>query len=738
MRIKVKARNIVLFFILLTTVTGCSPAAVATSTGAASQPQNEAQIASTSAPTEMPAPTAMPTPEIPVKIGTTLPVSDSIFNNENINTVQEIGVTQNGLRITRMTADFKNVFIADRSGVTLCEMAVEKASIPSGIDAFDEDEIIIPCKKILNRWDVQVRLNEEQTFSTNDFVITPSGSHFLAVTDEAIEVFDREGNPVGTVTTPTANFKVALSDDAYVALAADGAVQVIDAADGQTVFEDSGTGVAYSPDGKFLAVQKRMAIYLYSTSDWSQVYEFTQDADSGWAFSSNGQWIANFIDKDLVIHSLVDGEYSHTIRDLTMRNLYETATRYTKYTPTDLVLSNEGEFVIGTMILQTESEEYRTFSASSYTELAKDTETKYNVVADIDTYSIYTIIDTANVAIDDEFHRVYHLGIEKPWKYLAETQKFYFSKYEDALLYTTYPDKPYTRENELCIITSELDVVCQSHYLRIDSEGNFLTTSNDRTAVVKAKIDADASESGMLFESYNNLGIFDVKDANLTSYSVKALNEKYHSFIGGYKGDDRVVDYESGEILRTWKTSISQPVMSANSDYVAFLYSNRVSGGYSRIGYYDFINNKFQLLHYETRASSFAFTDDSTKLLGIENESTKDGIDKIIAYDLSSEDTPSPETVVEFDYQEQPETGRLNSLTISSDDSLIVAGTDNGYLLAFDLEDGSLIYQWPAHENASILAVAFSPDGNTIYSSSEYGEIKVWGSEPLEWDIELE
>ena len=644
-----------------------------------------------------------------------------------------------GYRITRMTADFKNVFIADRSGITLCEMAVEKSSIPSGINAFDTTEIIIPCKKVINRLDVQVRLNEDQSFSTGDFVITPSGSHFLAVTDEAIEVFDREGNPIGTVTTPIADFKVALSvDGAYVALAADGTVQVINAADGQTVFEDSGTGATFSPDGKFLAVQKRMAIYLYSTSNWSQIYEFTQDADSGWAISSNGQWIANYIDKDLVIHSLVDGEYSHTIRDLTMRYLSETATRYTKFTPAELALSNEGEFVLGITIMSTESEEYRTLLASSHTDLSVDRETKYNVVTDIDTDSIHTILDVANVAIDDEFRRVYHLGIEKPWKYLAETQKFYFSKDGIVLLYTTYPDKPYTRENELCIIASALDVVCESQYLRIDSEGNLLAFNNDRTALVKVEISPDASETGMLFKSFNDLGVFDVEEANLTSYSVKILNQKYYRFIGSYKGDDRVVDFETGEILRTWKTGISQPTISSNSDYAAFLYSNQVTGGYSRVGYYDFGNNKFQLLHYETRASSFVFTNDSTKLMGIENESTKGGIDKIIAYDLSSEDTPTAETMVEFIYQEQPEVGRLNSLAISSDDSLIVAGTDNGYLLAFDPKDSSLIHQWQAHENASILAVAFSPDGRTIYSSSEYGEIKVWGSEPLEWIIDLE
>ena len=90
-------KKTILFFILITIITGCSQSAVPTPTGSDSQSQNEAKIASMAAPADLPAPTAMPTPDIPVKIGTSLPVSNSIFNNQNISSVQEIGVTQNGL-----------------------------------------------------------------------------------------------------------------------------------------------------------------------------------------------------------------------------------------------------------------------------------------------------------------------------------------------------------------------------------------------------------------------------------------------------------------------------------------------------------------------------------------------------------------------------------------------------------------------------------------------------------------
>ena len=694
----------------------------------------ETQILHTPSTTETSTPTATPTPDLPQKIGASLPASTMAFNNENIDTVQEIGVAQNGYRITRMTSDLKNAYIADRSGIILCEMSVEKPLIPSGADAFSEEniKIIVPCKNIINHWDILLRLNENQTFNPADFVITPTGSHFLVVTDNDIQIYNRGGDLRGALAIPETDFKVELSvDGKYAALTYSDKVHIIDIQDGQTAFEDDGTNAEFSPDGKFLVVQKRMAVYLYSTSDWSPVYEFPQDSGSGWAISGNGQWIANYVGNDVVIHNLADGEYSHTIKDLTYRYLSETSTRYTKFVPDYLVFSNEGEYLIGITVISTVSEEYHTSIAQPMEEIQGKI---ISVVTDMDSNALNQVVDVANVAVDDQFN-IYYLGTEKPWKYLAETQRFYFTKEGNTLLYTAYTDDPYERSNELCTLTSSLDVVCQSKNIQIDSEGNILTKDNFGTALVKVEIDPNASNTGMLIKSFKDLGISVNEDAHLTSYNVKVLNQKHNSFIGSYKSEDRVVDMETGEILRTWKISINNPVVSPDSDYAAFLYSDLTVGGFSRVGYYDFKNNKFQLLHYETRPSSFAFCNQSEKLLGIENESTQNGLDKIVAYALSSEDAAMPETVAEFVYLDQPEIGRLNAMAISPDDSLIIAGTDKGYLLAFDPEDGSLIHYWQAHENATVLAVAFSPDGTNLYSSSEYGEIKVWGSQPFEWNV---
>ena len=732
-----KAGSTIILLTLMAAFAGCSQGAVSISSEPDEQPQIETQALQFPAATDIPAPTATPTPDLPLKIGTSLPVSMTVFNNENVENLQEIGVAQNGYRITRMTSDRKNVYIADRSGITLCEMSVEKPLIPSGADAFSEEKnkTIVPCKKIIDHWDFLLRLNENQTFNPGDFVITPTGSHFLVVTDNDIQIYDRGGDLVGALSIPETDFKAELSvDGKYAALTYSGKVHIINNRDGQTSFEDDGTNAEFSPDGKFLAVQKRMAVYLYSTSDWSPVYEFPQDSGSGWAISGNGQWIANYVGNDVVIHNLADGEHSRTIKDLTYRYLSETSTRYTKFVPDYLVISNEGEYLIGITVMSTVSEEYHTSIAQPMEEIQGKI---INVITDMDSNALNQVADVANVAVDDQFN-IYYLGTEKPWKYHAETQRFYFTKEGNTLLYTAYADDPYERSNELCTLTSSLDVVCQSKNIQIDSEGNILTKDNFGTAWVKVEIDPNASNTGMLIKSFKDLGISVNEDAHMTSYNVKVLNQKQNCFIGSYKGEDRVVDMETGEILRTWKTGINHPVVSPDSDYASFLYSDLSVGGFSRVGYYDFENNKFQLLHYETRPSSFAFSHTSERLLGIENESIKNGKDKIIAYTLSSEDAAISETVAEFAYLDHPEVGRLNTLAISPDDSLIIAGTDKGYLLAFDPEDGSLIHSWQAHENAAILATALSPDGTNLYSSSAFGEIKVWGSQPFEWDATAE
>ena len=45
-----------------------------------------------------------------------------------------------------------------------------------------------------------------------------------------------------------------------------------------------------------------------------------------------------------------------------------------------------------------------------------------------------------------------------------------------------------------------------------------------------------------------------------------------------------------------------------------------------------------------------------------------------------------------------------------------------------------MIHQMKAFEGSPVLAIEFIKDGKLLITSSQNGEIKIWGSEPFDWD----
>ena len=114
---------------------------------------------------------------------------------------------------------------------------------------------------------------------------------------------------------PQEDYSFTISPDgSLISILRGNKIVVIQTKDGEEVFADDGLLVRFSSDGKYLAVQKRMAVYLYSVIDWSNTYQFPQNQMDGWDISGNGALIANSTGKDLVIHRLSDGEYVKTIK----------------------------------------------------------------------------------------------------------------------------------------------------------------------------------------------------------------------------------------------------------------------------------------------------------------------------------------------------------------------------------------------------------------------------------------
>ena len=680
-----KVRFTYIFSLLLIALTACSQSVSNKGTTATDPSGNQVQV--TNVPALSPSPTEVSTPNIPVEAGSQLPISDQSFSNENISKVQEIGIVYNGQKLAQYTTNLEELFIGDESGISVYKMKVISTLVPVESSVFKEIFKLVPFYERINFYAIPPRINDDHSFNTSDLSISADGSHFSVVTRDDIQVYDREGNLTGKLQIPDTEFKTVLSTDGtFEALVYNDTVNILDVLDGSTVLDTDGTEARFTNDGNYVAVKKRMAIYLYSTADWAEVYTFSQNPFADWAISIDSQAIATSVDDDLVVHNLSNGELSFTIN------------RY---------LSDQDRI----------------------------TAYLFKVIP----YMDKSLLDEDHIAdfwnyLDDSKYDALFTDFNKSWKREAIQQSFYTTSDGTVLINSIYVDELNNTHTETCMILPTLDLVCNSVNIIMDSNDNIFTGSSSSNSYLEiGNINPEAKETNDIFSSYDTVDF--AEDTNFKSYRILAINLQKQYFIGNYKYNNRVVDSNTGEVLNSWKEDINHPIFSPNSEYIAFLYSDVNSGSPYRVGYYDYTNNQFQLLHYETRPSSFAFTNDSTKLFGIENEATQDGVDKVIAYTLGTEEVTA-ETVAEFDYRDYPEMGRLSSLAISPADDIVLVGTDKGYVLAFGMQNGTILHQWQAHNNASVLAVAFSRDGKTIYTSNEYGEIKVWGNSPYVWEAD--
>ena len=732
-----KANKILLLCLLFIALSSCNQKTQAIKVSENNQKLNDTQSVSTS--TVLPTPTGTPTPEIPVHIGTPIPFSDAPLSKDTINHIQEVGYVQNGHLLTRATSNLNEMFIADRSGVTLCKMEI-----------LEDLSRVVPCQDVINNWDIDIRINNDQSLNTDDFVITPTGSHFLIVTNTNIQIYDHEGVIQGELLIPDNNFTSALSPDgSFASITSNETVNVYKVMDGEIVFTTDGFESKFTSDGKFLAAQKRMAVYLYSTEDWSLIYTFPQDRDSDWAISGNANLIANYVGKDLVIHNLSDGEYSHTVQNISSD----------QFGTGDIIISPSGKTAI--QVFKTiKNNNYRTTYDDWFTFVPEEECFEYQIKksyynigveeGEVDSkwYVSGDYMSSINTAttnnLIDKDENIYFIHLERPWKYLATGQRFYNFEDGTIVLFSIYTDEPYPHPNEVCKIDPSLEVTCETTYysflldagLITDSTGHIYTTFRDNDylhLLLQAEFIPQASDIDTLISAYKKIEV--PKEIDMSSYQLKAVNNEKNFFIGHYKYYDDVIDMGTGEKLLDWKGDISYAIQSSDSNFIAFIYKKSYTNDPMRLGIYDYANNAWILFQNEYRPSSYVFTNDSEQLVSIINESTQNGVDKIVAYPLYEEEKEAI-VIAEYAYQENPDVGRLNTIALSPDGGLILAGTDKGYILGFDKATGELIYQWQADSDAAILAVTFTKDGKTIYTSSEYGDIKIWASQPFDWNVE--
>ena len=509
----------------------CTPAQPAISPSEAAPTVHIPSPATTAIPTMTPAPTQ--TPQIPVLVGTPFPQPKEIITRDNVQDLVELVTFQNGHIITRYSADREKLFMADQSGVTVCKTVTS--------------ELFSNCESIINHFEIFIVKNEDRSFNTGNFLITPSGSFFLALTDTGLQLFNELGGEIFTKVLPQGDYSFALSPDGnLISILRGNRIIVIQIKDGEEVFSDDGSLARFSSDGKYLAVQKRMAVYLYSVSDWSNTYQFPQNQKDGWDISGNGALIANNTGKDLVLHNLSNGEYVKTIED---------------FDGGDLILSYEGKYAL--QIFSSSNSPY--YKQIYGWDIDTGDKTK-NVGLDVVDLSHLFVGDGGESGDDFSF---YHSSIEKPWKSISEYQTIYLTDTDDVLIETNYPSDPYVYSKELCILTATSQIKCQSNFnpYFFDHRGQFFI-SDSGAGIGTCPFSKNAGEDLVAVDqckTVNSLGDqFDLT-AILPKVDLALISVWYRL------QDARVIDLKTGDILNRWKGNVTFPKSSPNDHFIAFL-----------------------------------------------------------------------------------------------------------------------------------------------------------------------
>lgn len=759
-------KKVVFFSILIIVFSGCMQKADDLSLTPI--PKTPTKLLPTNTLTAIPSPTATPTPEMPIKIGTAYPVSEQPIDSGNIRSVREVAVLQNGHGITRFTQDLETLFIADCSGVTVCQMALD-----------EKTRTIIPCQEVIDHYDISIRTNEQGELISSDFVIAPDGDNFLIVTDSGSNIVDREGNLLGSIPTPDSNFMSALSPNGdYVTFITvnDKKIKVYDVASGEVVFNDEGYTAQFSPDGLLFAVQKSMAINIYSVLDWTIAFSFAQDLNASWDFTADKKMIATVDKGELFFRQLSDGKVIRNVRrfkdgdyvlsengDYALK-LFITPSSISKYeaevelwnTKTGEIYKKAGiemrwlcdnpgvylSYILEGCEFRKEMEMETDWYCDNETQgqlyVAKECESLIDWYSDDPNVNPFEVIDIEHLAVDD-LGKVYHLYMERPWKAISESQKFYFTEEGQILLRTTYPDDPYDHNDEFCMITPYLKIVCsqisgKTYFLDADGKAYIkgISEQDSSVSILQVRINPNLDKESAFHFFEKEIDIFESFESPKYS-SPDVVNQDYGFIISQYGSVLRVLNMETGKIWDDWFGKLHYPSLSSDSRFAAFLFEPGTFSSTYRLGAYDFLErHNLTLYHIENRASAFALKHNENSLIAIINEHTQNGIDKIVEYQLETHEKV-PATIIEYPFREYEEYGRLNSVSISPDDEMILAGTDKGYLIAFDLDDKSIVYNWQAHQDSTVLAVDVSRDGRIIVSSSENGEVKIWATEPYIW-----
>jgi len=189
-----------------------------------------------------------------------------------------------------------------------------------------------------------------------------------------------------------------------------------------------------------------------------------------------------------------------------------------------------------------------------------------------------------------------------------------------------------------------------------------------------------------------------------------------------------ILDMTNDQILQKWEgaTFISPLVFSENGKYAAFCrnigYNNRPNK--DKLIIFDLTEKK--IIYNETftcSGVSLAITQDGTKL-AIEHYYLKNPTDARYSLRFVIFNTLPP---YDKKYLEIESSSR--AAVFSPDNSLLAIACGESDICFFDVATNNKIYQLKAHSH--ITNLAFSPDGNSLATSSDWGLVSLWAVPPF-------
>jgi WD40 repeat protein len=688
-------------FVVVTLASACIPSTQISFSESA--PTTTASlIPATATKTELP-PTATPTPiptlALPVGQLTPVPSASEKIGAVNVKNLQEVARYYGDINYAaKLTKDAKFLFILDPGGLTKYnyESMEPVTSIPLANSASDLQISNDGTWAIVdNNWLLDLSSEKEPQiqvlpdlldFHPHIFALSPDGSLIAAQRYSCPNLCSHELRIISTKD-----------------------FSVVHTSSGQTLQNV----IAFSPDGTYLATVDRFTqanpdgstsatggfITIWKTSDFSKVsnieIRFPFRASSI-AFSADNATLAlaqiDFID-------IYDVESGSSVSTIGLCQAFQRKVMFVRSSPPPFV-AEHSECSSGTWMIFGNSIKPEGDSVPDFSKIIFD-----------DKGNVETIPYTHSIV--SEF---------RPYR-----QEYYFRFLnDDTLSFKTFDSQTLDRYScDLSLTNSSFD--CQTHTPEFE---NGVETGKSRILATDGKYyDYTVSASTIEIYSPENPGrVYASIPFQNYGFDLLALDPVnnvafYNMALSPSLNRAVIQDLESNQTVQKWEgdTFISSLALSANGKYAALCHSIGYSNRSNKDKLIIFDLTEKKIIYNEAftcSGVSLAFNHDGSKL-ALEHFYLRNPTDSRYSLRLLTMNPLPP-----YDKQYVDLEGLSRAVSFSPDDSLLAAACNESDICFFDGVTNTQIFQLKAH--SQITNIAFSPEGNYLAASSDWGLISVW------------